>query len=99
MRLWRNLEDLKFQETSDRTNFQGRYIIQHPYTGEITCDAAATYQTDVEQRQELEAQNLASLTGWDIKDIRSKITFVQPKSWWQNIRNVQPKSWWQNIWN
>ena len=80
-------EDLKFQSTSDRSNFQGRYVIRHPYTGEITCDAAAKYQTDVEQRQELEAKNLANLTGWDLQDIRSKITFVQPEPWWRNVWN------------
>ena len=78
-------EDLKFQSTGDRTNFQGRYIIRHPYTGEMTCDAASNYQQDVELRQEKEAQNLASLTGWDINDIRSKVTFVQPQPWWRNI--------------
>ncbi len=78
-------EDLKFQSTSDRSNFQGRYIVRHPYTEEMTCDAAASYQRDVEQRQEKEAQNLASLTGWDIQDIRSKITYVQPQPWWRNV--------------
>ena len=29
-------EDLVFLETSDRTNFQGRYILRHPWTGEAT---------------------------------------------------------------
>ena len=32
-------EDLMFQETSDRTNFQGRYVLRHPYTSELTCEA------------------------------------------------------------
>ena len=27
-------EDLVFQETADRENFQGRYILRHPWTGE-----------------------------------------------------------------
>ena len=26
-------EDLVFQETADRTNFQGRYVLRHPWTG------------------------------------------------------------------
>ena len=26
-------EDLTFQETSDRSNFQARYILRHPWTG------------------------------------------------------------------
>ena len=31
-------EDLVFQETGDRANFQGRYILRHPWTGKISCD-------------------------------------------------------------
>ena len=82
-------EDLKFQETSDRSNFQGRYIIRHPYTGEMTCSAAEQYQQRVMQRQEQEARNLANLTGWDINEIRDKITFL----------DAQPIPWWRKLWN
>ena len=80
-------EDLKFQSTSDRTDFQGRYIINHPFRGEMTCREASQYQQTVRDRQEKEAQNLARLTGWDISDIRSKIEFIKAKSvpWWRNI--------------
>ena len=82
-------EDLKFQSTSDRSNFQGRYIIRHPYDGEMTCRAAEQYLQGVLDRQEREAQNLANLTGWKIDDIRDKISFVEAK--------VIP--WWRTIWN
>ncbi|MDJ0592458.1 MAG: DUF2330 domain-containing protein [Pleurocapsa sp. MO_226.B13] len=82
-------EDLKFQSTSDRSNFQGRYIIRHPYTGEMTCSAAEQYQQRVMQRQEQEAENLANLTGWDINEIRDKITFL----------DAQPIPWWRKLWN
>ncbi|MEO1799122.1 MAG: DUF2330 domain-containing protein [Cyanobacteria bacterium J06629_2] len=82
-------EDLKFQSTSDRSNFQGRYIVRHPFMGEMTCSAATDYQQGVVKRQEQEAQNLARLTGWDIQDIRSKITFVESK----------PVPWWRTLWN
>ena len=82
-------EDLKFQSTGDRTNFQGRYIVRHPYTGEMSCSAASQYKRGVATRQEQEAQNLASLTGWNIDDIRDKITFVEAK----------PVKWWNNLWN
>ena len=30
-------KDLEFTETSDQTNFQGRYIIRHPWKGKIKC--------------------------------------------------------------
>jgi len=80
-------QDLKFQSTGDRANFQGRYIVRHPYMGEMTCSAAARYQDSLAGRQEKEAQNLANITGWDINKIRSKITFVQPQSvpWWRKL--------------
>ena len=63
-------EDLVFQETGDRTNFQGRYVLRHAWTGTATCAAAETYRRDLVARREREAQTLASLTGWSIEEIR-----------------------------
>src|SRR6185436_6508996 len=59
-------EDLVFQETADRENFQGRYVLRHPWRGSATCDAAQHYRGELTTRQEQEAQNLARLTGWSI---------------------------------
>ena len=86
-------EDLVFQETGDGQNFQGRYVIRHPWTGEATCDVTA-YNKQVRDRQEREAQQLANLTGWDIHDIREKIKFA-------NVPEpAEPsKPWWARIWN
>ena len=64
-------EDLVFQETGDRQNYQGRYVIRHPWKGATSCDATHTGPT-VRERQEREAQMLANLTGWNIDDIRGK---------------------------
>jgi hypothetical protein len=82
-------EDLRFQETGNTQLFQGRYVIRHPYKGEMKCDAAQEYVSGVKRRQEQEAQTLASLTGWDIKTIRSKIDFVkaEPTPWWRRVFN------------
>jgi len=82
-------EDLKFQSTSDRSSFQGRYVIRHPYQGNLTCDAGKKYQQQVKDRQEREAKTLASLTGWNIKDIRDRIKFVE----------AEPIQWWDNLWD
>ena len=65
-------EDLAFQETADRENFQGRYVLRHPWTGSATCFAADAYRKELATRGEREAQNLATLTGWDIAEIRRK---------------------------
>ena len=85
-------EDLVFQETGDRQNYQGRYIIRHPWTSEMQCDASA-YIAATRERQEREAQMLANLTGWNINEIRAKIPYldgVTPKP--------APSPWWKRIW-
>jgi hypothetical protein len=80
-------EDLMFQETSNRQQFQGRYILRHPFTGEMKCSAGRQYQQSLNQRFEQEAETLVKLTGWKIQDIRKKIDFVQGDSipWWRNL--------------
>jgi hypothetical protein len=65
-------EDLVFQETGDHQNFQGRYVLRHPFTGQTQCAAADAYRRELSARQEQEAQNLARLTGWPIEEIRRK---------------------------
>jgi len=67
-------EDLAFQETSDRSNFQTRYVLNNPWKGSPdACPAARDYFRSLAQRQEQEAQSLANLTGWDINEIRKRI--------------------------
>jgi hypothetical protein len=79
-------EDLVFQETSDRTNFQGRYVLRHAWTGEDSCAGAAQYRSALPQRFEQEAQTLASLTGWDLSDIRRQMRIGEPVlPWWRRI--------------
>ena len=42
-------EDLVFQETQDRTNFQARYVLRHPWTGAAdACEAAKPYFAEVD---------------------------------------------------
>jgi hypothetical protein len=82
-------EDLRFQETSNRENFQGRYIIRHPYQGEMDCPAGVDYQRGLRERLEREAQTLVKLTGWSLGEIRRKIEFPE----------VESRPWWRNIWD
>ncbi|NEQ69991.1 MAG: DUF2330 domain-containing protein [Symploca sp. SIO2D2] len=79
--------DLMFQETSNRQNFQGRYVLRHPYQGEMNCRAGEEYQKSLNKRFEQEAQTLAKLTGWKMQDIRKKINFTQHQSdaWWRSV--------------
>jgi len=80
-------EDLIFQETSNGQLFQGRYVLQHPFTGEMKCEAANNYQKYVRDRQEQELQTLAQLTGWNIRDLRRKAQTTQTESapFWRDI--------------
>ena len=81
-------EDLVFQETADRANFQGRYVLRHAWTGADTCGEAASYRQSVVERQSKEAEQLARLTGWRIDDIRKKMgpePAARPAAWWENL--------------
>jgi hypothetical protein len=70
-------EDLVFQETADRRNFQGRYVLRHPWTGAAQCEAAHRYRGELIRRQEREAQALAALTGWPLENVRARMRTVQ----------------------
>jgi hypothetical protein len=86
-------EDLVFQETADRENFQARYVLRHPWTGTATCSAAEPYRQELGRRQEREALGLASLTGWKIDDIRKKMGLTSGAA-----RAEPAVKWWQQIW-
>ena len=85
-------EDLMFQETGDRQNFQGRYVIRHPFRGELSCDASG-YKAGVRDRQEREAQTLASLTGWKLDEIRARIPYFDGYG-----PEPEPAPWWRRLW-
>jgi hypothetical protein len=80
-------EDLMFQQTGNQEFFQGRYVLRHPYTGEMKCAAGRQYQRQLPRQFEEQAQNLARLTGWKIEDIRKKLPKLQAQgfSWWEQV--------------
>jgi hypothetical protein len=83
-------EDLFFQATANRQQFQGRYILTHPYTGPANCPAGEAYRRRLLVRLEQEAQTLARLTGWDINEIRRKLPQGNPE-------HPDPRPWWQSL--
>jgi hypothetical protein len=85
-------EDLVFQETADRENFQGRYVLRHPWAGTDRCAEVQPYQEELVRRQERETQTLASLTGWNIDAIRRKAHVALV------VRPDTSTKWWQKIW-
>ena len=86
-------EDLVFQETVDRTNFQGRYVIRHEWKGGGDCPQAQAYRAGLPERRAKEAQNLAELTGWDLAKIRGRMAVTADWS-----RPEDKRKWWDRIW-
>jgi hypothetical protein len=66
-------EDLAFMETKDRENFQGRYVLQHPWQGAAGCRAGDRYWKSLPERYRREADTLADLTGWQVADIQTRM--------------------------
>ncbi len=88
-------DDLRFQITKDTSNYQGRYVLRHPYTGDAKCDAMDNYKKNLKVRQEKEITTLAHLTGWDRNQIEkdAKYTPVDGES------GKKDDKWWNRIWN
>jgi hypothetical protein len=82
-------EDLVFQQTGDRANFQGRYVLRHAWTGADTCGAAGVYRQTLRERHAREAEQVASLTGWNLADIRRKMG--------EDPAGPAP-AWWERLW-
>ena len=64
-------QDLMFEETANAENYQARYIITHPATGEFNCEAGKKYLQRLKERRKEELQTLTVLTGktysdWDV---------------------------------
>jgi hypothetical protein len=82
-------EDLAFHETGDRTNFQARYVIRHAFQGPPRCDLARHYlERELPRRQQREAANLASITGWDSEEIRAQMDVTAAPAgepWWKRL--------------
>jgi hypothetical protein len=66
-------EDIVFQETYDRENFQGRYVLRHPWQGNASCPASQAYSRDLPMRFAEEAANLVELTGWSRSEIEAEM--------------------------
>jgi hypothetical protein len=64
-------QDLSFQVTPNKENYQARYVITHPATGDFSCEAGKKYLKELKKRRKGELEQLAFLTGktyenWDM---------------------------------
>lgn len=88
-------EDLMLMETADRQNFQGRYVMQIPFEGDMDCEAGTQYLQSLPPRFETEAQNLSNLTGWKVADIKKRMEDNGQKF---DAKIPTPKPWWEKLW-
>jgi hypothetical protein len=84
-------EDLMFQQTGDQQPFQGRYVLRHPFRGEMSCEAGRAYREELAARRRSEAKTLSSLTGWDMARIRDRLGPDAPSD--------KPEPWWKELWH
>jgi hypothetical protein len=89
-------EDLVLQQTSDRTNFQGRYVLRHPFKGDCDCPAGREYLAKLRERRWQEARNLRQLTGWSLESIRGSMAVND--DWAAPGEDGRPARWWERIW-
>ena len=93
-------EDLNFQVTGDRENYQGRYVLRHPWRGDYgQCEAAGEYAETLVSRWDTEAESLAKLTGWELEEIKQKMADGGFSASAVGVAEPKPKKkWWQRLW-
>ncbi|MGZ3459076.1 MAG: DUF2330 domain-containing protein [Archangium sp.] len=89
-------EDLVFQTTNDRQNFQARYVLRHAFKGNLQCDAGQQYQRELDKRHQREAETLADLTGWDLGTITRKMGDDAPGKKAGGEKGSE--SWYKRLW-
>ncbi len=72
-------QDLTFQHTPNKQRFQGRYVMNHALKYNLSCDKANNYYKKVTKRREQELSELASLTGWDIRQHQNYVNQFKNK--------------------
>jgi len=83
-------QDIMFQETYNTENFQARYIITHPATGDLNCLGGKKYLDDLKKRRREEMQTLGSLTGkgyadWDLVSNTEEEKFIPHDDTYENL--------------
>ncbi|MCR9194710.1 MAG: DUF2330 domain-containing protein [Hyphomonas sp.] len=93
-------EDLNFQVTGDRENYQGRYVLRHPWRGDYgQCEEAGRYAETLVSRWDTEAESLAKLTGWELDEIKQKMADGGFSASAVGVSEPKPKkNWWQRLW-
>lgn len=87
-------QDLVFQETPDKRNWQVRYVLNHPAAGNLNCEAGIAYISKTIDRRRDELKQLQYLAGWSATRYAN-----YPYNWeGQQYRKIMRKSSWSLNW-
>jgi hypothetical protein len=83
-------QDLMFQLTPNKDNYQARYVITHPATGDLNCEAGKKYLKELKQRRADELDMLTYLTGkgysdWDVVSEHPEEKYVPKEASYASI--------------
>ena len=83
-------QDLVFQVTPNKDNYQARYVITHPATGDFNCEAGKKYLKELKQRRANELEMLTYLTGknysdWDVVSEQPEEKYVPREASYASI--------------
>lgn len=87
-------EDIQFQETGDHQNWQARYVIHHPFQGDVECTELKSYWRTVWARRKEEATNYAELTNESEEAVRRRMGTRE--DWTLADEGL---TWWERIWS
>ena len=69
-------EDIAFEETADQSSYQARYVLRHPFTGEVKCPAGQAYRASLPAAFAEQADTLISMTGWPRKEVEERMALT-----------------------
>ncbi|HMK19729.1 MAG TPA: DUF2330 domain-containing protein, partial [Chitinophagaceae bacterium] len=83
-------QDLMFQVTPNTDNYQARYVVTHPATGDFNCEAGKKYLKELKQRRADELDMLTYLTGkgysdWDVVSEQPEEKYVPKEASYASI--------------
>jgi len=89
-------QDLMFQVTPNTDNYQARYIVTHPATGDFSCDAGKKYLKELKQRRTDEMEMLTYLTGkgykdWDVVNNDAEEKYIPVEASYANAAKLAGK--------
>lgn len=75
-------KDIAFRVTNNRENFQGRYVMNHPFVGDVSCEGGKKYVEGLRLRLRKEVVQLSDVTGWAARDVERMVRATVPRGYW-----------------